>query len=125
MLEKFRVETQIAVTDMKRAKEFYEGKLGLVPGGFPFGGVEMFNGAEGTKFFIYQRETISPALNTVMSFHVEDIENLVAGLKERGVVFKDYDMADFKTIDSIATMGPLKSAWFKDPDGNILALYQM
>ncbi len=125
MLEKFRVETQIAVTDMKRGKEFYEDKLGFEAGGFPFEGVEMYTAAEGTRFFVYQRETVTPATNTAMSFHVENIEELVASLKKNGVVFEDYDMPDFKTTNSIATMGPIKSAWFKDPDGNILALYQM
>ncbi len=124
MLKKFRVDTQIAVTDMKRAKEFYEDKLGLEAGDFPIEGVEMYGCGDGTSFFLYQRDAASHAVNTVMSFHVEDIENVVAALKEKGVVFEDYDTGDFRTVDSIATMGTIKAAWFKDPDGNILALFQ-
>lgn len=125
MLEKFRVDTQIAVTGMSRAKDFYENKLGLEAGNFPLDGVEMYVCGDGTSFFLYQREAASHAVNTVMSFHVEDIEDLVSNLKEKGVVFEDYDTEDFKTIGSIATMGTIKAAWFKDPDENILALFQM
>ncbi len=93
-------------------------------GDFPFEGMEVYACGEGTSFFLYQRDTASHADNTVMSFHVENIEDLVATMKQRGVVFEDYDTGDFKTIDSIATMGTIKAAWFKDPDGNILALFQ-
>ena len=125
MLEKFRVDTQIAVTDMSRAKDFYENKLGLEAGDFPFEGVEMYVCGDGTSFFLYQREEASHAVNTVMSFHVEDIERLVSKLKEKGVVFEDYDTENFKTVGSIAAMGTIKAAWFKDPDENILALFQL
>ncbi len=125
MLNKFRVDTQLTATDMKRAKEFYEDKLGLTAGNFPLEGVEVYPCGEGTSFFIYQRDKASHAENTVMSFHVENIEELVSTLKEKGVVFEDYDMGDFKTVDSIAAMGTVKAAWFKDPDENILALFQM
>ena len=125
MLNKFRVDTQIAVTDMGRAKDFYENKLGLEAGNFPFEGVEMYACGDGTSFFLYQRETVSHAVNTVMSFHVENIEDLVSRMKEKGVVFEDYDTEDFKTVESVAKMGTIKAAWFKDPDENILALFQM
>ena len=54
---------------------------------------------------------------------MENIEDLVSKLKEKGVVFEDYDMGDFKTVNSVATMGTIKAAWFKDPDENILALF--
>lgn len=125
MLKKFRVDTQIVVTDMKKARDFYENKLGLTSENFPVEGVVMYACGDGTSFFIYQRDKASNADNTVMSFHVENIEGVVAELKEKGVVFEEYDTEDFKTVGSIATMGPIKAAWFKDPDANILALFQM
>lgn len=125
MLGKFRVDTQIVVTNIERAKDFYENKLGLISGSFPLEGVVMYTCGDGTSFFLYQRETAPHPNNTVMSFHVENIEELVASLKQKGVVFEDYDTEDFKTVDSIAMMGPVKAAWFKDPDENILALFQM
>jgi hypothetical protein len=49
----------------------------------------------------------------------------VHGLKERGVVFEEYDFPTLKTVDGIATTAGIgSSAWFKDPDGNTLALFQ-
>lgn len=125
MLKKFRVDTQIVVTDIERAKDFYENKLGLISGNFPIEGVVMYSCGEGTSFFIYQRDAAPRTNNTVMSFHVENIEELVASLKQKGVVFQDYDSEDFKTVDSIAMMGPVKAAWFRDPDENMLALFQV
>jgi predicted enzyme related to lactoylglutathione lyase len=124
MLQKFRVDTQIVVSDMSRAKNFYEKNLGLSPGSFPMEGVEVYQCGEGTGFFLYQRDTTPKADNTVMSFHVDNIEETVASLKEKGVVFEEYDTENFKTTESIATIGNVKAAWFKDPDENILALFQ-
>ncbi len=54
-----------------------------------------------------------------------DIESEVADLKSRGVVFEEYDLPGLKTVNSIATMGPAKSAWFKDSEGNLLAVTQL
>jgi hypothetical protein len=54
-----------------------------------------------------------------------DVEHDVAELAARGVVFEDYDFPALKTVNHIATtVGIGKSAWFKDPDGNTLALFQ-
>jgi len=55
---------------------------------------------------------------------VEDVAAGVAALKSRGVTFEEYDMPGIKTIDGIATGGGAKTAWFKDTEGNILAVSQ-
>jgi hypothetical protein len=55
---------------------------------------------------------------------VDDIEREVAELKKRGVEFEEYDLPDMKTKDGIATAGGAKAAWFKDTEGNTLALVQ-
>jgi hypothetical protein len=55
---------------------------------------------------------------------VEDVELAVAALKARGVVFEEYDLLSLKTVNSIATVGPGKGAWFKDSEGNLLSLVQ-
>jgi hypothetical protein len=54
----------------------------------------------------------------------DDIEREVAELKRRGVVFEEYDMPGLKTVNSIATGGGAKTAWFKDSEGNIPAVSQ-
>ena len=58
-------------------------------------------------------------------FIVDDVEDTVKGLKDRGVVFEEYDFPGLKTENGIATMGNVKGAWFRDPDGNILAVSQV
>jgi hypothetical protein len=55
---------------------------------------------------------------------VDDVVAEVAQLKARGVVFEEYDMPGIKTVNSIATGGGAKTAWFKDSEGNILAVSQ-
>jgi hypothetical protein len=59
-----------------------------------------------------------------MGFSTDDIEGDVAALKRSGVVFEEYDFPTLKTVDGIATRGDVRSAWFKDSEGNILALVQ-
>jgi len=55
---------------------------------------------------------------------VDDVEAEVAALKARGVTFEEYDMPGIKTVNSVATGGGAKTAWFKDSEGNILAISQ-
>jgi hypothetical protein len=59
-----------------------------------------------------------------MTWNTTDIEAAVADLKARGVVFEEYDTSEVKTINSVATLGQSKGAWFTDSEGNMLALGQ-
>ena len=59
-----------------------------------------------------------------MSWTVDDIESEVAGLKARGVVFEEYATPSLKTVQSVATTGPIKQAWFKDSEDNLLGIVQ-
>ena len=56
---------------------------------------------------------------------MDDIEKVVAELKDRGVVFEEYDFPGLKTVDSIADTGPIRAAWFKDSEGNIIGVVQL
>lgn len=58
------------------------------------------------------------------SFEVEDLAATVKDLKARGVTFEEYNTPGLKTVDSIAELGPMKAAWFKDSEGNLLAVGQ-
>jgi hypothetical protein len=60
-----------------------------------------------------------------MGFATPDVEAEVRELKARGVVFEEYDHPALKTVDSIATVGPTRSAWFRDSEGNILGIVQL
>jgi hypothetical protein len=74
---------------------------------------------------VYGRPSPNQAAHTQVRFWSTDVENDVAELAARGIVFEDYDLPALKTVDHVATTAGIgKSAWFKDPDGNTLALFQ-
>jgi catechol 2,3-dioxygenase-like lactoylglutathione lyase family enzyme len=119
-----RVEPTIAVSDMARAREFYEGKLCLTGArDLPDGGVRYESG-EGTHVHIYPSPNNagkSPA--TIAHWDVADTEATVIELTNNGVTFQRYDLPGLRTDErGIATLGSVKVAWFKDPDGNILSV---
>jgi catechol 2,3-dioxygenase-like lactoylglutathione lyase family enzyme len=124
MLDNSPVHPTLPVVDLDRARRFYEEKLGLkVIRTDPSPGAVLQAG-EGTVLYIYQRAA-TKADHTAASFTVKDVEETVKGLRAKGVVFEDVDVPGFKTLDGIATMGELKGAWFKDTEGNILAVTNM
>lgn len=71
---------------------------------------------------IYPSEFAGTAKNTVAGFEVPDLEKAISEPRLRGVSFEEYEPP--KTIDGIAHLGPNRGAWFKDADGNILALVE-
>lgn len=124
MLNISAVYPTIPVTDLQKAKEFYENVLGLGSPVITSEGV-LYNVGQATKLYIYQREP-SKADHTLASFRVDNIEQVMSELSQKGVTFEHYDLPGLKTDEKgIATMGELKAAWFKDPDGNILAISQL
>ena len=124
MLSKAMVAPTLPAVDLKRARKFYEEKLGLkVVMEDPSPGI-MLQCGQGTMLYVYQRSA-TKADHTVASFKVDDIETEARELKARGVKFEDIDLPNLKTVNGIATMGNIKGAWFKDPEGNILAITQM
>lgn len=123
MLAKAQVMPTIPVVDLARAREFYEGRLGLKPEGPSTPDGILYDCGGGTRLFLYPRAA-TKADHTVASFVVDDIDRAVRGLKAQGVVFEDYDLPDFTTTGSIATLATEKAAWFKDTEGNILAVSQ-
>ncbi len=121
MLGSHRVFPTIPATDMARAKRWYQEKLGLTPSSeMPAGAVYTLAG--GTGFLLYPTQFAGKAPNTLMGFETDDVEGDVGALKKKGVVFEDYDTPDLKTVNSIASFGDMKGAWFRDSEGNILSI---
>ena len=114
-----------------RAKKFYTEVLGLKQGQeFPGpGGGGMFEGGSGTALMVYERPGSTAPENTTLGFGVaaDRFDALVAELRSSGIVFEDYDIPEMglKTVNGVAEFGGMKSAWFKDPEGNILNLAAM
>ncbi len=104
MLTDRPIHTPLPATDLQRAKRFYADKLGLTPETeLPDARDGLFYRCGGnTRFLVFPS----------------------AALKARGVIFEEYDMPGLKTINSVATIGQSKGAWFKDSEGNLLALGQ-
>ncbi len=121
MLIDRRVTPTIPVSDMNRATAWYRDKLGLEPSEeHPTGNIYRMGG--GTGFTLYETQFAGKAPNTLMGFTSNDVEADVKALRERGVVFEEYDMPGLKTENGIARMGDYMGAWFKDSEGNILAI---
>ncbi|HEY7281164.1 MAG TPA: VOC family protein [Actinomycetota bacterium] len=113
----------LPVADLNRAKGFYEGTLGLSsvmedPGGILYS-------AGSAHVFVYPSEFAGSNRATAATFVVADTEAAVEELRGKGVVFEEYDQPGLKTENGIAEVGGVKGAWFKDTEGNILALTEM
>jgi predicted enzyme related to lactoylglutathione lyase len=121
MLQKSPMFAYIPAKDMGRARGFYEQKLGFEPGQELGGGVSYECGG-GTACFLYPTPNAGTSAASQAFWAVEDIEREVAELKAKGVNFEDYGMPN--TVNGITTAGGAKAAWFKDSEGNIMALIQ-
>ena len=124
MLAELRVHSTIPASDMARARAWYAEKLGFEPIlDLPSG--MMYEAAEGTRFVVFPSPNAGQAPQTCMGFATSDIEREVRDLKTRGVTFEEYDLPNFKTVDSIMSTGLTRSAWFRDSEGNILGIVQL
>jgi catechol 2,3-dioxygenase-like lactoylglutathione lyase family enzyme len=123
MLTGRRTHTTLPTSDIERSRAFYEGVLGFSPSDVSPGGVT-YGSPEGTTFLVFPSSGRAAGTHTQMGFTVPDIEAEVRELKERGVVFERYDMPGFDPASSIASLPGLRSAWFKDPDGNLIGIVQ-
>lgn len=115
--------SSFSVNDLRKAKEFYTNTLGLKVSETPEG-LELKTGETGV--FIYPKPNHAPATFTVLNFPVDDIDDAVASLKERGIRFEQYNLPDLKTDKDGVARGPHgpQIAWFKDPAGNILSVLE-
>ena len=109
--------------DIERARKFYEQKLGLTPGELsPDGGVMYKTG--NTQILVFPSNGKPSGDHTQVGLDVEDVTAAVSELKKSGVKFEEYDFPGLKTHDGVADIGVDKGAWFKDSEGNLLALSQ-
>ena len=123
MLQSNPIYVYFPAQDMARARQFYEGKLGLLPQQEVNGGV-VYAFANGTAAFLYPTPNAGTSRASQAFWDVKDVDAEIAELKKRGVVFEDYDMPGERSPSGAITAGGAKAAWFKDSEGNILALIQ-
>jgi catechol 2,3-dioxygenase-like lactoylglutathione lyase family enzyme len=118
------VGATIAVSDMERAKEFYEGKLGLSGGVDQADGGRTYSCGDATTVHVYPSPGgAGKSGATLAGWWVEDVEATVDELTSNGVTFEQYGEPFNTDAKGIARFeGNAMGAWFKDPDGNILAI---
>lgn len=123
MLHESRFQATLPVTDLQRARAFYEEKLGFPPGVEDPSGV-FYQSARGSRFLLFTSQGKPSGEHTQGGWIVDDIAKEVATLQSRGVVFEEYDFPGLKTVGGIATMSTGQYAWFKDSEGNLLGIAQ-
>jgi catechol 2,3-dioxygenase-like lactoylglutathione lyase family enzyme len=122
MLGNYSVVPTIPVSDLERAIDFYSNVLGLKMAEEQMPGGTLFEAGKGTRVYLYQREG-SACDHTLAAFNVDNLEKVMDDLRQKGVEFEHYDLPGIKTDEEgVAMMDSVKSAWFKDPDGNILGI---
>ena len=123
MLADHPIHTALPAADLERARRFYAEKLELTPESEAPDGL-FYRCGENTRFLLFPSQGTASGTHTQAGWTVDDIEAEVADLKARGVVFEEYDTPYLKTINSVASTGQTKAAWFKDSEGNLLVLLQ-
>ena len=111
----------IAVRNLAAARKFYEGKLSLKVVHTEGDQAVSYKSGK-SQVLVYQSQYAGTNKATAATWMVADVESLVTDLKAKGISFEHYDMPGVTRKGDIHIAGPLKNAWFKDPDGNILAL---
>jgi catechol 2,3-dioxygenase-like lactoylglutathione lyase family enzyme len=125
-LSTYRVRTSIAVTDIARAAEFYEGRLGLTAGEDQSDGSRIYACGGDTSLHVYESPAhAGKATATLALWYVADLERVVDALSSSGVTFERHDDPALKTDErGIHELGDGRVAWFKDPDANTFAVEQ-
>ena len=123
MLSKSKLRADIPAKDIKRARDFYENKLGFKVLDDSMETSIIFQADDGSMFHVYQTDNAGGDA-TRLTFVVDDHADSMAQMRDAGIKFEDYE-GDMATKDGVMEMEGLKGAWFKDPDGNILCLFQV
>ena len=123
MLQDSPLYAYIPASDLARARQFYEAQLGFKPKQEINGGV-VYECGRGTACFLYPTPNAGTSRASQAFWSVDDVDREIEALKARGVVFEDYDMPGDRSAAGAITAGGAKAAWFKDSEGNIMALIQ-
>jgi predicted enzyme related to lactoylglutathione lyase len=124
VLSKNRISAVLCSTDLDRSREFYEQRVGLTLSPETVPNHLLFEAGDGTTLLVYKRPSPNLADHTQVRFWCADVASDARELVGRGVQFDLVEFGDFKMVDHVLTTPVGSSAWFKDPDGNTIALFQ-
>jgi catechol-2,3-dioxygenase len=112
----------IAVRNLPAARHFYQNVVGLTPLPSAEPGVQSFKSGT-SSILVYESQFAGTNKATAATWEVGDeLERVVESLRSKGVTFEHYDMPGVTRSGDIHGTGQSRAAWFKDPDGNILAV---
>jgi catechol 2,3-dioxygenase-like lactoylglutathione lyase family enzyme len=114
------VAAALPAQDFGRAKAFWADKVGLTP--VSESDEEARYRIGQTEFLVFPSTGKASGDHTQMGFEVDDVQAAVTWLRDRGVVFEEYDMPGFRSVDGIVEMEGEKGAWFRDSEGNLVAV---
>jgi catechol 2,3-dioxygenase-like lactoylglutathione lyase family enzyme len=124
MLTDARAEATVPTKDLKAAREFYEGTLGLRPvGSYTPGADVVYECGGGTRLVLTESLVTLERARTAAHFLVADVAAEVRELRERGVEFEEYDLPELRTVDGVAHIGDRHFAWFRVPDNMLLGIH--
>lgn len=123
MRDPLSIYTVLPVADLERARAFYRDKLGM-EATLDKPGMLAYSGPSGYIFQLYETANVGTAKNTQMGWSTSDLDGDMAELRERGVVFEEYDFPGLKTENGVAHVGTERAAWFKDSEGNTIVISQ-
>jgi catechol 2,3-dioxygenase-like lactoylglutathione lyase family enzyme len=117
------ISTMLPAADLDRAKAWYAEKLGFEPFNEMAGFVLSYRSGR-SRFEVYKTDYAGTAKNTVAVWRLAKIRDEVGRLRANGVAFEEYDFGpEGRTVGGILSEGESDlNAWFKDSEGNILAL---
>ncbi len=118
------IHTVLPAADLGRARTYYHDKLGLDPED-ERGGSLVYRPFPGSAFEIYETSNAGTAQNTQMCWVTDDLDGEMSALRSKGVVFEEYDFPGMKTENGVATLEGLRSAWFRDSEGNFICVSEM
>ncbi|MGH3024290.1 MAG: VOC family protein [Gaiellaceae bacterium] len=125
MLGRAGIVAIVPVSDVEAAIQFYGETLGLElqerRDDLPENREAEFRAGQGT-LLVYESVGAGKSRHTIAGFRVDDLDTVVARLREQGVEFEEYDLPQMKTEGGIAAVGDVRAAWCRDPDGNLLAI---
>ena len=125
------VSARLPAQDLERARRFYAEKLGLEPAEARPGGLRYQ--CRSGSFSIFESAGRPSGEHTQLAWQVDDLDAVVAELRQRGVAFEDVNAGGLRTVNGIAEVtgnypsaggGGERAAWFRDSEGNLLGIGQ-
>jgi catechol 2,3-dioxygenase-like lactoylglutathione lyase family enzyme len=117
------LHTVLPAANLQRARTFYHDKLGMDPHDELDGNLVYRAGAG--SFDLYETSNAGTAKNTQMLWMTDDLDAEMSTMRDHGIVFEEYDIPGMKTVNGVATSDSMRSAWFRDSEGNFICISQM